>query len=121
MLKKYCIERDSDLRRGQSLIEYSLLMGIIVTIIIAMGPMIKYTSQGMIKSVTDLIGNQEASEQQFNEIGGGYLVYSVSDSRVQSNHRVEQLGRDITLHFNDTIDVGSSASIDMGFTRETGN
>ncbi len=53
-------------QKAQSLLEYSTLLGIIVVILMAMQPLIKRSTQGMIKIVADQIGIQKNSDQPFD-------------------------------------------------------
>jgi len=51
---------------GQTFVEYSLLLGIVVVFLLTMTPLIKRTAQGMVRAVADQLGNQADADQ-----GGG--------------------------------------------------
>lgn len=71
-----------DIKRGrqaQSLVEYSMVIGIVVAILIVMQPLIKRSTQGMIKLVADQIGVQNQSDQSFDS--SSYLENAYSTTR----------------------------------------
>ena len=43
-------------RKGQSILEYTIVLGVIVIVMSAMGPMIKRGTQSLIKVVADQVG-----------------------------------------------------------------
>jgi len=47
---------------GQSVVEYSLLIGIVISVAIVFSPMAKRVTQGMVKLVADEVGIQNAAE-----------------------------------------------------------
>lgn len=49
---------------GQTIVEYSLLIGIVIALLLVVTPMIKRGAQGMIKTVSDEIGYQNDAEQK---------------------------------------------------------
>lgn len=49
---------------GQTIVEYSLLIGIVIALLLVVTPMIKRGAQGMIKTVSDEIGYQNNAEQK---------------------------------------------------------
>lgn len=57
---------------GQSIVEYSLLIGIVIAVGVVLSPMVKRGTQGMVKIVADEIGNQSQAEHQ----GDGGLISS---------------------------------------------
>ena len=96
------------------MIEYTLVMGIIVTIIFAMGPMIRRGLQGMIKVVSDQVGNQEASEQLFDDQGHLESSFTKVDARFVKNIQ-DQYGR-TTYAYGDRIETTSNVYLNLGFT-----
>ncbi len=78
-------------RCGQTFIEYTLMIGILVTVLLAMTPMIRRGIQGMVRVMSDQVGSQENSEQ----IGGrsGHMINSTTYTETRANmHRGEQTG-----------------------------
>jgi len=105
--------------KGQTLIEYSLVLGIIVTVVLAMQPMIKRSGQAMIKMVADQIGNQrEADQRAFyeNSIAEGHLDYANAISQsIIDTQTIEFLGATSYVH-GDTVTTSSDQSSNIGFT-----
>jgi len=104
-------------RSGQNLMEYTLLLGVIMIILFTMSPLVKRGSQGMIKFVADQVGNQQASDQSFEE-EGGYLVNALTNSSAQMRtETIENVG--ITGYdYNDSTTTSSSQYLDMGFSKD---
>lgn len=110
--------------RAQTLLEYSVILGVITAVVFAMNPMIKRASQGAIKLVADQIGNQEAADQFSQSVGneefepyvrGGHLINSVTESRSTSiKRRLEDVG-DLEYEYDDTTVIGSEQKTDLGF------
>jgi len=99
---------------GQTLVEYSIIIGIVVTVFVAMNPMIKRGFQSMIKIAADQIGNQENSDQTFDE--SGYMEYSNTEIRLTSDKEtVERLGI-INYMFNDSTFISTETSLNLGIT-----
>lgn len=106
---------------GQTMIEYSLVVGIILTVIIAMQPMIKRGGQAMIKLVADQIGNQEEGDQR------SFYDNAVSDSRLDWARTSTDIGMDTqtsqflgatSYTYSDQIEVDSEQQSNLGFTPE---
>lgn len=57
---------------GQSIVEYSLLIGIVIAVGVVLSPMVKRGTQGMVKIVADEVGIQNQAEHQ----GDGGLISS---------------------------------------------
>ena len=72
-------------KNGQTLLEYSLVIGLVVAIITAMGPYIGRSTKGMIKLVADEIGLQNEAEQNYNDSDGGFLEYSYQTTNSQTS------------------------------------
>ena len=105
--KRYC--RDS----AQTFVEYTILLGIVVTVLLAMSPMLKRGSQGLVKTVADQIGNQQAADQ---EAKYGYLesMHSHSVSQ-QTKSRTEYLGA-ITTDISEEVRTRSQQVSNLGFS-----
>ena len=52
--------------QAQIFLEYTIISGIVIMILLSMNTMIKRGIQGMVKSVADQIGLQINAEQNFN-------------------------------------------------------
>jgi len=66
------------LRRGQTVLEYTIIVGIVAMMLSYMGTSIKRGAQSLIKVTADQIGNQQNSEQDFNDAQSGFLQGSVT-------------------------------------------
>ena len=63
--------------KGQTVIEYVVLIGIITIALFYMGPLLKRGVQSLVKATADQIGNQQRADQDFtNTAGSGFLVGS---------------------------------------------
>ena len=96
--------------------EYILLIGIVVGVMIAMTPFVKRASQSMVKLAADQIGNQQEAEQ---DAGGrrGYLVNSYTTSRADRRIRKrERLGVSAVDFLHDETDSETRSLTNMGFT-----
>lgn len=101
--------------KGQNIVEYTLLFGIIIAAIVAMSPMIKRTSQAMVKLVADQVGEQKNAEQ----IGGdtGWLKSSVTATEVSKRERLQEAGGNIIkTTLEDRTLTGVTSASDLGFT-----
>jgi len=77
--------------RAQTFIEYILLFGIVTAILVAMSPMIRRFTQGMVKLTADQIGAQRLSDQQGGD--SGYLVnVDIRSYDEQRSGREDRLG-----------------------------
>ena len=113
------IPKDKRSRQGdgdyaQTFVEYTLLIGIIVALMIAMMPLVRRGLQGMVKIVADQVGNQQGAEQQ----GGlsGYLINSYALSQLDTNKTYQQRVNVVGYVFDDSIDTYSNAETNLGFT-----
>lgn len=73
--------------RGQTLVEYSILIGIAIAVLFVMSPMIKRITQSMVKVVSDEVGFQHEADQGNREDGG--LINTLS--RAESDRAQQRL------------------------------
>jgi len=103
-------------KKAQSILEYTIVLGVIVIIMFAMGPMVKRGAQSMIKLVADQVGVQNNAEQRFDE--SGHLDSSYTATRGSMDKQtLEYLGTTRYV-FDDTISTQSNAHMNLGFTEE---
>ena len=107
---------------GQTIIEYTLVLGIVLTVMIVMQPMIKRAGQGMIKTVADQIGNQEEADQRAfyqNAISEGHLEFATIQTQgVMDTQTLEFFG--LTNHtYSDRMGIDSEQQSNLGFTPDT--
>jgi Flp pilus assembly pilin Flp len=112
--------RKNNLRnsKGQTLVEYSLLVGIVIAFLLTMTPMVKRSAQGMVRVIADEVGYQRNAEQQ-SEVG---LVNSVIRTRLnkQQDKREWYVGpvhSELTT-YADTTTVNTNTRSNLGITPE---
>ncbi len=49
--------------RGQTMLDYTLLLGVVIAFLVAISPTIKKGTQAMVKTVADEVGYQQNAEQ----------------------------------------------------------
>ena len=102
-------------QKAQTLMEYTLVLGVIAVILFAMNPFLKRTTQGMIKFVADQVGNQKNSDQAFDNSGHLENSYTRTSSFGLKQTR-ENVG--ITGYsYNDTTRTNTTTSLNLGFTQ----
>ena len=100
---------------GQTFIEYTLLIGILITILVAMTPMLRRGVQAMVKVAADQVGNQHNADQ----IGGryGHLINSVASVGVQQDISArERIGVTGKVYDQDQTFIHSNTFLNQGFT-----
>jgi len=102
--------------KAQIFIEYTMVVGVIVMIVFAMGPMIKRGIQGMVKVVADQIGNQENAEQTFED--SGYLESSYVSTRAFTDKIKTEFAGVTNYSFGDVMVLESQSVANLGFTEE---
>ena len=100
--------------KGQTILEYLSLVGLIVLVMVTMSTSVRRGIQGMVRTVADQLGSQKKSEQAFDETG--HLVSSVSISgATMGKQTVERTGT-INYIFNDRTDSQTDTFLNLGFT-----
>lgn len=84
--------------RGQSIIQYTAIMGIVTAAVVTMGPAIKRTIQAGYKNVTDKIGGQAEFSPDPKR---GFVDMAVTqENKMTTSKRTENNG-DIILDYKD--------------------
>ena len=105
-------------KHAQTFVEYTLVLGVIAGVFIAMSPMVKRASQGMVKVVADKIGAQENAEQAGGL--GGWLVKDETVARTISQVRHQDtLGTVGKVYDREEFRTNHYADVNGGFA-ETG-
>lgn len=101
---------------AQTFVEYTLLIGIIVALLIAMMPLFRRGVQGLVKMVADQVGNQQDADQH----GGlsGYLVNVQTLSELDINKTVQQRINVVGYVYDDAVDTFSNTATNLGFTEK---
>lgn len=97
---------------AQIMVEYTLVIGLVVIMLITMLPVLSRMSQSMMKVVVDQVGNQVNGEQEFGESGHVVSDYASTRSNVQKDR--EQFADIITYHYNDITMTDKSSLINLG-------
>jgi len=79
-------------RRGQSILEYTIIVGIITLVLYYMGTSIKRGVQSFVKVTADQVGNQENADQDFSDTQQGYMQASNSTSQSIYNKQISEVG-----------------------------
>ena len=103
--------------QAQTFVEYTLLFGVIVAIFIALTPLIRRSSQAMIKLVADQVSLQENAEQMGGDTG------KLVTSEILTNQRREKNTRQFAGIMNytfvqDDLEVHSDSVSNLGFTQK---
>lgn len=120
MLKRQAAQRrlgrSARLKRGQTLTEYSTVIGIITAVLLAMTPMVRRSVQSMIKITADQVGIQKNSEQQFDD--SGYLEHSYTTARSSTDQMTTSTNVEIKHHYDDWTMASTNMFTNLGFTPE---
>ena len=103
-------------KKGQTILEYTILLGVIVLVMFAMGPMLKRGTQSLIKIVADQVGVQQNAEQKFDETG--HMEASYTATRGSTDKRTQDVAGAITYSFDDVSVTTSNTLINLGYTEE---
>jgi hypothetical protein len=79
-------------RRGQSILEYTIIVGIVTVVLYYMGTSIKRGVQSLVKVTADQVGNQQNSDQDFNDVQQGYMEGSNSVTQESKKKQVTESG-----------------------------
>lgn len=100
-------------RRGQSIVEYATILGIVTFILMAMNPMIKRAIQGTIKTVADQIGSQENAEQD-QAAKTGFLINSTTKASSFGESRSYEFYGEITKIQESEVQTETNVITDLG-------
>ena len=119
-------------RRGQSILEYTIIVGIVTAVLYYMGTGIKRGVQSLVKVTADQVGNQQNSDQDFNDTQQGYMEGSNSMTQESKNKQVTESGYipagsnaefynaevyTENTSFNESTDTQTNAITNGGFTQ----
>jgi hypothetical protein len=99
---------------GQTLLDYSMLLGIVAVILSTLGPLLQRSLQGMVKGVADQVGTQINSEQAFDETG--HLAESRTRTQMDTlSTYSEEAGDGIAHEYKDKISSSTESIVNMGY------
>ena len=105
-------------RRAQSIMEYVMLISIITAAVIFMLPRVKRTTQSMMKSAADQIGDQQGAEQTFNNAEKSYLINSHTISRTAVNNLRRDTSGVIDQTYNEITQTTTTSYMNTGWSKE---
>ena len=101
--------------KAQTFVEYTLLIGIITSVLVVMSPMIRRIVQSFVKGVADQVGDQAGAEQDGGE--SGYLINSYTTARIDSTKIVQEQLYETTYNFISEIkDSQSFVFSNLGYS-----
>ena len=101
---------------AQTFVEYTLLIGAVVALLIAMMPMLRRSSQAMVQVVADQVGVQSGAEQEKSD--DGYFLGSNATTYSQTHRYTKERLGTTTYMPDETIATDSKMMSNLGFTRE---
>ena len=105
--------RRNDIKDGQVLAEYTMIIGIIVMVLMAMSTPVKRGLQGMIKVVADQVGTQVNAEQKFDE--SGHLDSSWTSVRANTDQTTREFAGVTNYIYDDDVVTRSITVANLGF------
>jgi Flp pilus assembly pilin Flp len=79
-------------RRGQTILEYTIIVGIVTVVLFYMGTSVKRGVQSLVKVTADQVGNQANADQNFNDQRQGYMVASNTQTQQAVNKQTTESG-----------------------------
>ncbi|MCK5580877.1 MAG: hypothetical protein KAJ18_06350 [Candidatus Omnitrophica bacterium] len=102
-------------RQAQTFLEYTLLIGVLTGVIVAMTPLLRRGTQAMVKLVADQLGTQQGAEQ----LGGtrGHLVESVAKREADRvKRRSDSMGTVVYDITRDDVYMEKETTTNLGFS-----
>ena len=104
-------------RRGQNILEYIILIGIVTVALFYMGPAFKRGIQSVTKVTADQLAGQQNAEQDFDD-DTGHLEISQTQTHSSSNKQVKERLYTTTVSVNEMTDSTTNSVTNGGFTAE---
>ncbi len=101
---------------AQSILEYTIVLGVVGAVVFAMLPMLKRGTQSLIKVVADQVGIQQGAEQAFDE--RGHLEHSYALTRSAMDKKTFDVVGMTTYVYNDVTTLNTTSSVNLGFTKD---
>ncbi len=102
--------------RGQTLLEYVILIGIITAALVAMAPYMKCGIQSIVKVTADQLGQQNEADQKIDATSA-YLVNTFLSSKIsQEKMAREWVGGGTSYTYDDNTNVESTSLTNLGLT-----
>ena len=113
-------------RRGQSILEYTIIVGIVTVVLYYIGTGMKRGVQSVVKVTADQLGNQQGADQDFNDTRQGYMQSSTSTTQESKSKQVTESGYVpasgkavyiTNVSVNDATDMVTNTITNGGFTQ----
>ncbi len=101
--------------KGQSVIEYILLIGMLVTVLYVMAPAFKRAMQSVIKVTADQVGVQLNADQEFNSTSS-FLNRSETNTVLSFDRTTLSQNYATRYLVNDLTDTSTKSQTNMGFS-----
>ena len=110
--------------RGQSILEYTMIVALVTVVLYYMATGIKRGVQSMVKVTADQVGNQQNADQDFNDVQAGFLNGSNTQTQESRNKQTEEsgyinaTGNEIyttNTSFNESSDMSTNSITNAGF------
>ena len=104
--------------RGQSAVEYTLLLGVGIAAFLILSPMIKAGTQAMVKVVADEVGLQQNAEHQGD---GGLIESQIKFNLDRQQHKQEWyagITHSAKTSYNETTATNIQSKSDLGFSEK---
>lgn len=100
--------------KGQSVVEYSLLLGVVIAVVVLLTPMIKRATQSMVRVVADELAEQQNAEPKTD---GGLIYTNMKAAIDRQQGRQEWYSN--TVHsvqtsYDDTVQTNTQSAADLG-------
>lgn len=102
--------------KGQSIIEYIIILGVIIVALYAMGPYLKRGVQSVIKGTADQLAFQKNSDQDFSP-DSSHMESSASMTNAQNQRTVEGLNGRTSTTVNESTNTITETTTSMGFSQ----
>lgn len=103
-------------KKAQTLLEYTILIGIVMTAVFAMSTQVRRGALAVIRSAADQLSPQNESEQIFNDAKKGYLISAVTTTRSTADKQVTEGQGKTNYQYSDRTETFSESISNGGFT-----
>ena len=102
--------------RGQTILEYIIIVGIVAVVLSYMGTSIKRGVQSLVKVTADQVGNQQDSDQDFNDAQQGYMQGSNAQLQYNRIKQVSDLDYVTNMSYNESTVTMTNMITNGGFS-----
>ncbi len=100
-------------QHAQSVLEYTIVLGIVSLVVITMSTMIKRFTQGTVKIVADQVGNQANGDQIFEE-DRGFMEASYTRTKSKTDTTLLERSGERFKFYNDLTATETNTYSDLG-------